>query len=371
MFTPRHRRGIGIAATCAAVAMAVGMASPAFAATTSADGQDPLVLTPEQVEDLTARAQADVYRDVSSEGAEPAEPAAPETGPESSDGGNTLDAETDAVTWKHTVRSAVEGDYGMITTAPVAGGGEDYFAIDSLGLVQRRTAAGAEVWRRDNASWYADWAVKPARPWQAEPFPARIVVGYNAVSPFTPASEDGFATGDLTGDGVADLAFSASVGSAPYRPMQGTLSTGTFVTIIDGADGHTLWSKLYAAVYSLELVDGTLDGGRLAGLQHQRPCHVEDGPARPHLQRCRRPARDGFVVDVRSRSPESVGLGGSRTDRRRPARGILESPQGRPRHGSQRQHRGARRGQRSGHVECRRIASIHDSCAWMPHATGS
>ena len=326
MFTPRHRRGIGIAATCAAVAMAVGMASPAFAATTSVDGQDPLVLTPEQVEDLTARAQADVYRDVSLEGAEPAEPAAPETGPESSDGGNTLDAETDAVTWKHTVRSAVEGDYGMITTAPVAGGGEDYFAIDSLGLVQRRTAAGAEVWRRDNASWYADWAVKPARPWQAEPFPARIVVGYNAVSPFTPASEDGFATGDLTRRRRRRPRVQRQ---RRLRPVPA--DAGNAVDR-DVRHHHRRRRRPHAVVEAVRrrVLAGARrrhsHGGRLAGLQHQRPCHVEDGPARPHLQRCRRPARDGFVVDVRSRSPESVGLGGSRADRRRPARGILESP---------------------------------------------
>ncbi|WP_344291444.1 FG-GAP-like repeat-containing protein [Agromyces lapidis] len=258
MFTRRQRRGVGIAAACAAVTMTLGMVSPAFAA----DGTDELlVLTPEQVDELTARAQADLYRDDTT-GTDAPSPSETETetetvaDPEAS-GGNELDAATPA-SWKLTARAAFEGDYGMVQTVPIGGAGDDYLAIDSLGIVQRLTAEGTEVWRRDNTSWYADWGVKPARPWQIEPYPARIVVGYNAVSPFTPASEDGFATGDLTGDGVADLAFTASVGATPYRPMVGTPSTGTFVTIVDGADGRTLWSKLYAAVYSLELVDGTL-----------------------------------------------------------------------------------------------------------------
>ncbi|MFB7249474.1 hypothetical protein [Microbacterium sp. NPDC056234] len=262
MFTRTQRRTIGITAACAAVAMSFGMVSPAFAA----DGtEDPLVLSPEQIAALTAQAQPDVYRDVLADpdaaepdaatGAELGSAGDPGNEPESPVDENTLLGGT---TWKHTVRASVEGNYGMATTVPVTGGGDDYFAIDSLGMLQRRTADGDEVWRRDNTSWFAEWGVKPVRPWQIEPFPARIVVGFNAVSPFTPASEDGFATGDLTGDGVDDLVFSASVGSDPYRPMQGELSTGTFVTIVDGADGHTLWSKLYAAVYSLELVDGTL-----------------------------------------------------------------------------------------------------------------
>ncbi|UYO97095.1 hypothetical protein OED01_16070 [Microbacterium sp. M28] len=263
MFTRTQRRTIGITAACAAVAMSFGMVSPAFAA----DGtEDPLVLSPEQIESLTTQAQADVYREDltgaaesdAATGAELGSAVEPGAEQESPADGNTLLDETAGTGWKHTVRASVEGNYGMAATVPAAGGAGDYFAIDSLGMLQRRTADGGEVWRRDNTSWFADWGVKPVRPWQIEPFPARIVVGFNAVSPFTPASEDGFATGDLTGDGVDDLAFSASVGSDPYRPMQGALSTGTFVTIVDGADGHTLWSNLYAAVYSIQLVDDTL-----------------------------------------------------------------------------------------------------------------
>lgn len=251
MFTTRQRRGAAFVATCAAVTMAFSLASPALAATT--DG-DPIVLTPEQGEALAARATADVYDDAGR-----ADPAAEAPADETDvvDGGNELQA-VEPPTWKQTVHATVEGDGGMVQTAPLAGAGDDYLTIDALGLVQRRTAAGAEVWRRDNMSFYTDWGVKNARPWQIEPYPARIVIGYNAVSPFGATSESGFATGDLNGDGVDDLVFSAEVGSYPYRPMAGTPSTGTFVTILDGADGHTLWTRLYAGVYALDLVEGTL-----------------------------------------------------------------------------------------------------------------
>ena len=131
----------------------------------------------------------------------------------------------------------------------------------SLGNVQRSKADGTSRVARDNASLYADWQVKPSRPWQTEPYPARVVMGYNAVSPFTPASDQGYVTGDLTGDGVDDVVFSASVGVNPYRPFTSpgsSLANGTFVTVLDGKTGKTLWSKLYAYAYNVKLVGKTL-----------------------------------------------------------------------------------------------------------------
>lgn len=181
-----------------------------------------------------------------------------------SGGGSKLDdAATDAdpttkVTFTGT--SALEGVRGMGATVPVGAKG-DYFTLNSLGNVQRHTADGSPVWERTNASLYADWQVKPSRPWQTEPYPARILMGYNAVSPFSSTSDSGFSTGDLTGDGTDDLVFTASVGSSPYRPFTSpgsSLPTGTFVTVVDGRTGATLWSKLYNYASMVKIVDGTL-----------------------------------------------------------------------------------------------------------------
>ncbi|WP_326737800.1 FG-GAP-like repeat-containing protein [Streptomyces sp. NBC_01022] len=265
-----NRRGVRLASMLVAAGLVLS-AAPAALAADADDSNGLLTLTDSQAADLSARAQLDPYGDAEAQGYDPQHlgtredaATAPSTDPTGGSGsGSSLDgATTDAgAAWKVTKKSAVEGDYGMVATAPVAGANGDYFALDALGPVQRRSADGKEVWRRDNASLYADWKITNIRPWQTEPYPARIIMGYNAVGPFTVASDNGYTTGDLTGDGVDDVVFTASVGSAPYRPFTSpgsTLPTGTFVTVLDGKSGKTLWSKLYTGVYNIKLVGKTL-----------------------------------------------------------------------------------------------------------------
>ncbi|MER5277305.1 FG-GAP-like repeat-containing protein [Streptomyces sp. NPDC002809] len=260
-----NRRGLRLASALVAAGLVLS-AAPAVLAADAEDGNGLLTLTDSQTADLSARARLDPYGDAEGQaaydpqGAEVREDAdtAPTTGSGSSLDGATTDA---GGSWKITQKSSVEGETGMVATAPVAGSKGDYFALNALGPVQRRTADGKEVWRRDNASLYTDWKITNIRPWQTEPYPARIVMGYNAVSPFTPASDNGYTTGDLTGDGVDDVVFTADVGAYPYRPFAApgsTLPTGTFVTILDGASGKTLWSKLYTGAYNIKLVGKTL-----------------------------------------------------------------------------------------------------------------
>ncbi|MFI6650803.1 FG-GAP-like repeat-containing protein [Streptomyces sp. NPDC050529] len=265
-----NRRGVRLASMLVAAGLVLS-AAPAALAADADDSNGLLTLTDSQAADLSARAQLDPYGDAEAQGYDPQHigtredaATAPSTDTTGGSGsGSSLDGVTaDAAgAWKVTKKSSVEGDYGMIATAPVAGANGDYFALAALGTVQRRSAEGKEVWRRDNASLYADWKITNARPWQTEPYPARIVMGSNAVGPFTIASDNGYTTGDLTGDGVDDVVFTASVGAYPYRPFVAPgskLPTGTFVTVLDGKSGKTLWTKLYTGVYNIKLVGKTL-----------------------------------------------------------------------------------------------------------------
>ncbi|NGO74204.1 VCBS repeat-containing protein [Streptomyces sp. YC504] len=251
-----NHRGLRLATALVAAGLAITAAPPALAA----DDNGPLTLTEAQADRLSRHAQLDAYGDGAStdplKSAAQAEEAAPADAASEATG-----ATTDAAKWKLTERSALEGVQGMAATVPVTGTDGDYFALHSLGTVQRRSSDGKQAWMRDTASLYRDWKVSPLRVYQREPYPARIVMGFNAVSPFSATSDQGWDTGDLTGDGVADMVFTARVGDLPYRPFTSpgsSLPTGTFVTVLDGATGRTLWSKLYAGAFQVKLVDGTL-----------------------------------------------------------------------------------------------------------------
>ncbi|MFI6898545.1 FG-GAP-like repeat-containing protein [Streptomyces sp. NPDC050256] len=254
MRTHTSRRALRLASTLVAAGLALTAAPHALAAT--GDDGSTMKLSSQQADKLATHMGVDVYGDeLKSINAD--------DGTESNDAPvSGLDtAGTDAATpVTFTNTSALEGVRGIGATVP-AGSDGSYFTVHSLGNIQLHKADGTTAWARSNASLYTDWQAKPLRVWQVEPYPARILMGYNAVSPFTPASDQGFDTGDLTGDGTPDLVFTASVGSTPYRPITSpgsTLPTGTFVTVLDGRTGKMLWSKLYSYATGVKLVEGTL-----------------------------------------------------------------------------------------------------------------
>lgn len=259
------RRALRLASALVAAGLALSAAPPALA---DDDGSGLLTLTDSQADKLADHAQLNAYADADRETVDP-QGATKDTGASGTDGqgsGSHLDEGTGADTAADgavtiTPKSKVVGVRGLAATVPAGDKGGDYFTLHSLGNIQRSKADGTALWRRDNASLYADWGVKPTQPWATEPYPARIVMGYNAVSPFTPASDQGYVTGDLTGDGVDDVVFSASVGVSPYRPFTSpgsSLANGTFVTVLDGKTGKTLWTKLYAYAYNVKLIGKTL-----------------------------------------------------------------------------------------------------------------
>ncbi|GAA4983040.1 VCBS repeat-containing protein [Kitasatospora paranensis] len=246
-----HRRALRLASGLVAAGLALTAAPYALAADATAGTDGVVKLTDAQAQDLTQRMDAQAYPGGDTGATEPA-----------ADGGGSttshLDAERAPVTFTGT--STMEGVRGLGTTVP-AGSDGSYFTVHSLGNVQLHAADGSTKWARTNTSLYADWQVKPLRPWDTEPYPARIPMAYNFVSPFSNDSAQGYDTGDLTGDGVPDVVISASVGALPYRPFTSpgsTLTSGSFVTVLDGSTGTTLWSKLYASATLVRIVDGTL-----------------------------------------------------------------------------------------------------------------
>ncbi|MFF5709781.1 VCBS repeat-containing protein [Streptomyces sp. NPDC012756] len=250
--THRSRRGVRLASALVAAGLAL-TALPAAAAhatgePVAADGAR--ILTDAQADALERRAEAPEPLAVTPQN---------DTAPLLTAAAGETAGTTAGVAL--TQASVLETYRGQADTAQLDGGHGDFLAVHSLGTVTRLSEDGRTVWKRDNASLYADWQVRNIRPWQTEPYPARITTGFHANSPFADSSDRGWAQGDLTGDGVADVVFTADVGTSPYRPFTSPgspLSTGTFVTVLDGATGRTLWSKLFADAQQVTLVGGTL-----------------------------------------------------------------------------------------------------------------
>ena len=251
----RSRGAVRLASALLAPGLALAalpaITNPAYAE----DGSQARILTDAQAAELESRFTAAPSAQQATAPSDTAEPPAEQL--------------QDAAPVTLTEASALETYRGNAETAPLGGGKGDFLAVHSLGLITRLTTGGQAVWKRDSDSLYADWQVKPLRPWQKEPYPARITVGYEANSPYADLADRGFAQGDLTGDGVADVVFTAKVGANPYRPFTSpgsSLTTGSFVTVLDGTTGATLWSQIFPDAQQVALA-GTHPARRRPAVQ--------------------------------------------------------------------------------------------------------
>ncbi|OKJ03757.1 hypothetical protein AMK18_00750 [Streptomyces sp. CB01249] len=265
MRAQHSRRALQLAAGLVAAGLCLTAAPQALAADSGSDA--PIKLTSAEAKKLAANVNLDPYvKAEDTTGTQDKAAAAQDSG------AKATAAATDPKTpVTMTAKSTLEGVRGLGATVPVGTKG-DYYSVNAMGNVQLHAADGSETWARTSSSFYTDWQVKPLQVWRVEPYPPQILMGYNAVSPFSPNSESGYSAGDLTGDGVPDLVFSANVGATPY-PRAFTspgsdLSSGTFVTVLDGKTGATVWSKLYNYASMVKIVDGTLlvaDAPRMSG----------------------------------------------------------------------------------------------------------
>ncbi|MFI1094965.1 FG-GAP-like repeat-containing protein [Streptomyces sp. NPDC020917] len=260
------RGALRLASMLAVAGLALTASPHALAAGTDASA---MKLTSAQGKALADRLQTELHGDAAADGAGSGTATGSGTSgdtatgtPAPSTSGASGGTSTDTVQPITTTRtSTIEGVRGFAATVPVGNKKGDYFTLHGLGHVARSAADGTPQWSRDVASLMADWKVKHLRPWDTEFYPPLLMMGYNAVSPFTPSSGQGYDTGDLTGDGVPDIAFSASLGMVPPAGVVlpgTTLTKGTIVTVLDGATGKTLYSKVYAFASLVKIVDGAL-----------------------------------------------------------------------------------------------------------------
>jgi len=157
------------------------------------------------------------------------------------------------------VDSSTETDQGSALTTAVPGGG--YVRAHELGAVARVDAFGRTLWQRDTTSLYHDWRLSWTNP-SYVPTP-QLAVGTDPVDPFELATvgqgvvrdTNPVAVGDLNGDGTPDVAVAETVGvnlggancflcAWPFSVPGSDVHLGSFVTVLDGRTGTTLFSRL-------------------------------------------------------------------------------------------------------------------------------
>ncbi|MBF9069017.1 outer membrane protein assembly factor BamB family protein [Streptacidiphilus fuscans] len=173
--------------------------------------------------------------------------------------------------------------FAETTTLP---GTHDWVDVFSGGTVGRYNSHGDQIWNRPATSLMKDWQVTAENWYQPYPYTPNLYVGYNPYEMST-TGQHPYATGDFSHDGVDDVAVASAVGDQPARPFTSPgsqLNYGTFLTVLDGRTGKTLWSKLVPGYVGTMLVqDGKLIVAESTGPQWNVDPVAEQGDSRSNL----------------------------------------------------------------------------------------
>lgn len=135
---------------------------------------------------------------------------------------------------------------------------DTFVRVHGYGDVAAVDAEGYDIWSRPSMTFLEDWGIVSNN----VPF---VLLGASPLDPFLLVSERPYAVGDLTDDGVEDVAVAHLAGSH-QGVNTGFIATSSFVTVLDGRNGSTLWSREYPGyVTQLVVTEGILVIGNEAG----------------------------------------------------------------------------------------------------------
>lgn len=152
-----------------------------------------------------------------------------------------------------------------------------FVRFHGFGDVAAHGPDGEQLWNRAAMSFYDDWGIDN----RLVPF---VLMGVAPINPLTRASDRAFAVGDLTGDGVEDIALSHYL-VVPQNEESEDLNEGarvrrlSTVTVLDGRDGATLWFRRYPGYVTHVLtMDGVLVVANETGDENDSSWRIgEDG----------------------------------------------------------------------------------------------
>ncbi|MFE6995005.1 hypothetical protein ACFVAE_03540 [Microbacterium sp. NPDC057659] len=146
--------------------------------------------------------------------------------------------------------------------SPIAlNGTEDWVSVSNAGGLARYDGKGNLKWQIGIHDLSADWQISYDLPYVIEDLKPSMFQGF---SPYQPSSvgRHPFAQLDVNGDGVSDVAVAYQLGTDPQIAFQtpgSDLTSGTFVSVIDGATGDMVWHELIpGSVGSMLAQDGKL-----------------------------------------------------------------------------------------------------------------
>lgn len=145
---------------------------------------------------------------------------------------------------------------GLIATAPLDGlTAGSHVVVHSDGTVAAYSAAGDVLWNHASFEVTA-WTGRfppPNSGGDRVPSTPFVTMGFDPINPYLAVSANPFVTGDLTGDGVDDIA----IAHLFFKVISIDGNGGSMLTLLDGVTGNRLWSTMYPGrVSELAIHDG-------------------------------------------------------------------------------------------------------------------